>query len=356
MSGPSPRAAALFSLLLIPAPPAAHASLMARAAAGPVPGQAAAGAGEQTPVIDRRDDRFDALIPPRAALEKVADGFRWVEGPVWDGRGGHLLFSDIPANSIFKWSEGAAPILFLKPSGYSGSAPFTGEEPGSNGLTFDPAGRLALCEHGDRRISRLEADGRRTVLADRYEGKRLNSPNDLVYRSNGDLYFTDPPFGLPRAFEDPGKELDFQGVFRLAKDGRLTLLTRELRAPNGLAFSPDERTLYVSDARRDRPVWMAFEVRSDGTLGAGRVFFDGSDWAGRWKGAPDGMKVDRQGNLFAAGPGGVHVFAPDGTHLGSLLTGVATSNCAWGGDGSVLYVTAGTAVYRIRTGTRGARL
>ena len=303
--------------------------------------------------IIRLDPRLDRLVPHDAVLEKVADGFSWVEGPVWNKKGGYLLFSDIPNNSIFKWQESAEVSLFLKPSGYSGSAPFEGREPGSNGLTFDSTGRLVLCEHGDRRITRLEDDKRKTTLADRYEGKRLNSPNDLVFRSNGDLYFTDPPFGLPKAFDDPRKELDFNGVYRLTTTGKLTLLTKDIKAPNGIAFSPEEKILYVSNADPNRAVWMAFDVKDDGTLANGRLFFDATAWTNTKKGVPDGMKVDKEGNLFAAGPGGIHIFAPDGTHLGSIETGVATSNCAWGNDGSVLYITAGTAVYRIRLGTRG---
>lgn len=210
-----------------------------------------------------------------------------------------------------------------------------------------------LCEHGDRRITRHEDDKRKTTLADRYEGKRLNSPNDLVFRSNGDLYFTDPPFSLPKAFDDPRKELDFNGVYRLTTTGKLTLLTKDIKAPNGIAFSPDEKILYVSNADPNRAVWMAFDVKDDGTLANGRLFFDATAWTNTKKGVPDGMKVDKEGNLFAAGPGGIHIFASDGTHLGSIETGVATSNCAWGNDGSVLYITAGTAVYRIRLGTRG---
>jgi len=304
--------------------------------------------------IVRLDARLDRLVPPDAVLEKVADGFSWVEGPAWDRRGGFLLFSDIPSNSVFKWKEGAGVSLFLKLSGYAGSAPFEGREPGSNGLNFDSTGRLVLCEHGDRRITRLEADGRKTVLVDRYQGKRLNSPNDAVFKSNGDLYFTDPPFGLPRAFDDPGKELDFSGVYRLSSRGGLTLLTREIKAPNGIAFSPDEKILYVSNADPNRAVWIAFDVRNDGTIGNGRVFFDATAWTKTKHGVPDGMKVDGGGNLFAAGPGGIHVFAPDATHLGTIETGDATSNAAWGDDGSTLYVTASTAIYRIRLSTKGA--
>jgi gluconolactonase len=304
--------------------------------------------------IVRLDPRFDRLVPRDAVLEKVAGGFAWVEGPVWNRKDGYLLFSDIPNNSVFKRQEGAGVSLFLKPSGYTGEAPFEGREPGSNGLAFDPEGRLVLCEHGDRRIARLESDGLKTTLADRYEGRRLNGPNDLVFKSNGDLYFTDPPFGLPKGFDDLRKELDFSGVYRLSTSGQLILLTREIKAPNGIAFSPDERTLYVSNADSKRAVWMAYDVRDDGTLAGGRIFFDATAWTKTKKGAPDGMKIDRDGNLFAAGPGGIHVFSPDGTHLGSIETGVATSNAAWGDDGSVLYITASTAIYRIRLTTKGA--
>ena len=309
---------------------------------------------EAPPNIVRLDPRFDQLVPRDARLERLAGGFTWVEGPAWNRKDGYLLFSDIPNNSVFKWQPGAGVSLFLKPSGYTGREPFQGREPGSNGLTFDPQGRLVLCEHGDRRITRLEPDGRKTTLADRYQGKRLNSPNDAVYQSNGDLYFTDPPFGLPKAFDDPGRELDFSGVYQRKPDGRLVLLTKQIRAPNGIAFSPSEKTLYVTNADLKHAVWMAFDVRDDGTLGPGRVFFDGTAWTKTKKGAPDGMKVDRQGNLFAAGPGGLHVFAPDGTHLGSIETGVATANCAWGDDGSVLYITADTAIFRIQLRTKGA--
>ena len=304
--------------------------------------------------IVRLDPRVDELVPRGAVLENVAGGFAWVEGPAWHREGRYLLFSDIPNNAVFKWQDRAGVSLFLKPSGYTGTAPFQGREPGSNGLTFDAAGRLVLCEHGDRRISRLEEDGRKTTLADRYEGKRLNSPNDLVFTSNDDLYFTDPPFGLPKAFDDPQKELDFSGVYRLSRSGTLTLLTKEVRAPNGIAFSPDEKTLYVSNADPNRAVWLAYDLRGDGTLGSGRVFFDATAWTKTKKGVPDGMKVDRDGNLFAAGPGGIHIFAPDGRHLGSIEIGGPTSNVAWGDDGSVLYITADTAVYRIRLNTKGA--
>ena len=339
----------LLSLLLVVVVPAVLLQSLAGSAAQEMPSPVPAGK------IVRVDPRFDQLVPRSAVLEKVADGFQWVEGPLWDWTDGSLLFSDIPNNSVFRWKEGAGVTLYLKPSGYTGKEPFRGREPGSNGLTFDPAGRLVLCEHGDRRIARLEPEGHKTTLADRYQGKLLNSPNDLVFKSNGDLYFTDPPFGLPGTFNDPGRDLEFSGVYRLAPDGKLTLMTKELPAPNGIAFSPDERTLYVSNADTRNAIWVAYPVREDGMLGKGRVFFDATAWTQTKKAAPDGMKVDAAGNIFAAGPGGIHVFAPDGTHLGSLELGVATSNCAWGGDGSTLYITAGTAIYRIALRTKGVR-
>ena len=306
------------------------------------------------PVIRRIDPRFDRLVPHTARLEKIADGHGWAEGPVWVANGGYLLFSDVVKNAIYQWKQGEGETVFLAPSGYTGSAPFTGAEPGSNGLTLDRAGRVVFAQHGDRRISRRETDGRITALGERYQGKRINSPNDLVFHSNGDLYFTDPPFGLPRTFDDPAKELAFQGVYRLGRDGRLTLLTKELSAPNGIAFSPDERTLYVSNADARRLVWMAFPVLAGGTLGTGRVLYDATESAHDRRGTADGMKVDTSGNIFGAAPGGVYVLAPDGTLLGWFDFGGNVGNVAWGEDGSTLFITANSAVYRVRLTTRGA--
>jgi gluconolactonase len=302
--------------------------------------------------IVRADPRLDRLIPKDAKIEVLASGFAWCEGPVWSRNGGYLLFSDIPRNSVMKWKEVEGLSLFLKPSGYTGVVDY-GREPGSNGLLIDSEGRLISMEHGDRRVSRLEREGGKRTLADNYQGKRLNSPNDGVYKSNGDLYFTDPPYGLPKNYDDPRRELDFCGVYRLSKDGKLTLLNREMTRPNGISFSPDEKTLYVSQSDPEKAIWMSFPVQGDGTLGKGRVFYDVTAAVKDLPGLPDGMKVDKDGNLFATGPGGVHVFSPDGKLLGRIDTGERTSNCAWGEDGSVLYMTADMYLCRIRTSTKG---
>jgi gluconolactonase len=305
-------------------------------------------------VIIRLEPGFDQLVPADAVLEKIADDHGWTEGPVWVRDGGYLLFSDVVKNTIYRWKADEGETVFLRPSGYTGSSPFTGAEPGSNGLALDPTGRLVFCQHGDRSISRREANGRLTTLVSHFEGKRINSPNDLVFKSNGDLYFTDPPFGLPRTFNDAAKELPFQGVYRLPRDGKLTVLTKDLSAPNGIAFSPDERTLYVSNADRQRLVWIAFQVKPDGTLGERRVLYDGTQSLANRRGTADGMKVDRLGNIYAAGPGGVYVFAPDGKVLGWFDFGGNVGNVAWGEDGSTLFIAANATIYRVRLNTRGA--
>jgi len=304
--------------------------------------------------ITSLDPRFDQLVPKDPKLEKIADGFTWVEGPVWDKRGGYLLFSDIPANAVYKWKSGEGISLFLKSSGYSGTVPFAGKEPGSNGLTFDAKGQLVLCRHGDRQIGRLELNGTIVPLVDHYKGHKINSPNDLVFKSNGDLYFTDPPFGLPQAFDDLSKA-PVQGVYRLSKDGSVTLLIRDIKAPNGIAFSPDEKTLYVSDVDPKRAAWLAYDVQSDGTVTNGRVLFNATRWRKDPFFGPDGFKVDRQGNIFGARPGGLSVIAPDGTLLGTIETGPPTSNVAWGEDGKTLFITGGSSVYRLRLTTGAAR-
>ncbi|MBK9708291.1 MAG: SMP-30/gluconolactonase/LRE family protein [Acidobacteria bacterium] len=306
-------------------------------------------------VIIRNDPLFDQLVPRDAVVEKLLDGHKWTEGPAWDKKSGYLLFSDIPNNAIFKWQEGKGESLFMQPAGYSGKEPFTGREPGTNGLTFDSSGRLVACEHGDRRISRLEADGKtKTTIVDKFEGKKFNSPNDLVYSSKGDLYFTDPPYGLPKQMDDPARELDYCGVYLLNSKGKLSLLTREITRPNGIALSPDEKKLYVACSDPEKAVWMVYDLKPDGTITNGKIFFDTTEWARAKKpGLPDGMKVDMKGNLFATGPGGVHVFSPEGKLLGTFDTGVPTANVAWGDDGSTLYITANTTLLRVRLTTRG---
>ena len=308
--------------------------------------------------VDRKDPRLDDLLDYREFLIKVADKHDWCEGPVWvKDEGGYLLFSDIPRNSIYKLTLDHQESLFMKPSGYTGTETNL-VEPGSNGLLLDPDGRLVMMEHGDRRVSRLEKDGKtKTTLADRWEGKRLNSPNDGVFKSNGDLYFTDPPYGRMVQGKGtsvfPGMELDFCGVYRLTKDGKLSLLTKEMSKPNGITFSPDEKTLYVSNSDPARAIWMAFPVKEDGTLGEGKVFFDATASVGKLKGLPDGMKTDEHGNLWAAGPGGILILTPKGEHLGTIVTDVPTANCNWGENGRILYVAADKAIGRIQTFTKG---
>lgn len=304
--------------------------------------------------IERKDPKFDDLIAKDANIEVLSGGFKWTEGAVWSKAGGFLLFSDIPNNTVFKWSQAEGLKSFLKPSGYTGAEAFTGYEPGSNGLAFNSEGSLILCQHGDRRVARLEKDGKFTTLADKYQGKRLNSPNDLVFAKNGDLYFTDPPYGLPKQMQDPNKELDFQGVYRLKPNGELTLLTKEMTRPNGIGLSPDGKTLYVANSDPALAIWKAFPVKEDGTLGESKLLFDATEDVKAGKpGLPDGLKVDVNGNIFATGPNGVFVFDATGKHLGSILTLDKTANCGFGDDGSTLYICANDKLVRIKTKTKG---
>jgi gluconolactonase len=298
--------------------------------------------------IERQSSKMDQLVAADAKIEILAGGFTWTEGPVWiGGRDGHLLFSDIPRNSIFKWEQNGTISLFMSPSGYTGVT-YYGLEPGSNGLLLDQRGRLVMCEHGDRRLSVLTEQGGKLTLADNYQGKRLNSPNDGALKSNGDIYFTDPPYGLPQRFTDPRRELDFCGVFRLKLDGTVTLLTKEIERPNGIAFSPDEKTLYVAQSNPEQANWTAFPVKADGSLGAGKEIASATERVGKEPGLPDGMTVDAQGYLWASGPGGIYVMEPSGALLGRLVTGERTSNCTFGPDG-YLYMTVDSYLCRVKT-------
>lgn len=304
--------------------------------------------------LESKDPAFDKLISKDAKIEVLAGGFKWTEGPVWVKNGGYLLFCDIPNNTVFKWSEKEGLKPFLKPSGYTGQAKFEGSEPGSNGLALDSNGLLILCQHGDRRVARLETNGQFTTLVDKYMGKRFNSPNDLVFAKNGDLYFTDPPYGLPKQMQDPAKELDFQGVYRLKPNGEVTLLTKEMTRPNGIGLSPDGKTLYVANSDPALAIWKSFPVKDDGTLGEGKVFYDSTaDVKAGKPGLPDGLKVDIHGNIFATGPNGVFVFDPTGKLLGQILTFDKTANCGFGDDGSTLYICANDKLVRIKTLTKG---
>lgn len=303
--------------------------------------------------IDRKSPGLDSILAPGTALEHLATGLQFTEGPVWVPAERSLLFSDPNDNTIYRWNDDTGISVFRVKSGYSGANIGEYRQPGSNGLALDAEGRLTIAEHGNRRISRIEPKGQVTVLADRYDGKRLNSPNDLVYKSDGSLYFTDPPFGLPRVYDDARKELPYTGVFRL-KDGKLTLLSTDLKGPNGIAFSPDERYLYVANWDEQRKIVMRYEVTSDGTLENGRVFFDMTSAPGDE--ALDGVKVDRAGNLFVSGPGGVWVLSPDGLHLGTIKGPELAANMAWGDDdGKTLYLTARSGVYRLRVLTGASR-
>ncbi len=318
------------------------------------------------PVIQRLDPGLDAIVPKQPQLTRVATGYTWTEGPIWI-HAGYLLFADIPSNSIRKVTPQGQASIFMQPSGHLGSSPW-GPEPGSNGMTLDARGRLTVAGHAQRNVWRLETmnpKGERTILADSYQGKKLNSPNDLVYKSDGSLYFTDPPYGLPKQNEsDADKELSFQGVYRIPDaihhkpgappdNSRLELLVRDLPRPNGIAFSPDEKYLYVNNSE-PRKLWMRYPVKSDGTLGPGTLFGDAT--SDPRVGAPDGMKVDKQGNVYSAGPGGVWIFSPSGRHLGVILVPERVGNLNWGGaDGKQLYITASSSVYRIPLKIEGIR-
>ncbi len=303
--------------------------------------------------VERLDPALDALVAPDAKVEKLCEGFQWSEGPVW--KDGALLFSDVPQNRIHQWKEGqTAATVFLEPSGMLTPTPGFREQ-GSNGLVLDTQGRLVICEHGERRLARLGADNKtQTAIVDHFEGKRFNSPNDAAVRRNGEIWFTDPPYGLDKLNDSPLKELKFNGVFRWSTDGKLTAAIKDLTFPNGIAFSPDEKTLYIAVSDPVKTVVMAYDVQPDGSVTHGREFVDGTPLRAKGgKGAYDGMKLDQAGNLFTSAPGGLQIVTPAGQTLGMIVTGDLISNCAWGDDGSTLYFTDNHMVCRVKTKTRG---
>ncbi len=307
--------------------------------------------------VERLSPALDALLAPDAAMEKLADGFDWSEGPVWLRKEKAVIFSDVPVNKAYRWSEKDGLSVYLQPSGYTGHSR-TDRELGSNGLATDRAGNLLLCQHGNRQIAKLVSrkgtQGVFEPVVPHFNHRLFNSPNDLVLNRRGDIYFTDPPYGLNGLNGSPLKELMFNGVYLARKSGEVVLLTGEMTFPNGIALSPDEKTLYVNQSDGNAPIIRAFDVQADGTLKNSRVFFDCKPLAQKGlKGGPDGLKVDQQGNLWTSGPGGILILSPTGQHLGTLMTGENTANCGFGDDGRTLYITADMYLLRIRTLAKG---
>ena len=305
--------------------------------------------------VTYNDPKLEKLLPKDSKLEVLAMGFDWCEGPVWVKDGGFLLFSDVPKNTVYKWDEKTELSVFLKPSGFTGRGEYS-NEPGSNGLMIDKKGRLISCEHGDRRISAMPLlNGGKVTLSDNFEGKRFNSPNDVVeHATNGSYYFTDPPYGLPKKQNDPSREVKQFGVYRIDTDGKTTLQIGDLTRPNGLAFSPDGKTLYVAQSDPEKAIWMSYPLESNGSIGKGKLLFDATNMVKAGKiGLPDGFKTDKAGNIWSSGPGGLLVISPAGKLLGRIEMGELTSNCAWGDDGSVLYMTVDGYICRIKTNTIG---
>lgn len=297
------------------------------------------------------DKELLQVLNPKNKLEILSEGHDWTEGPLWIENEQMLLFSDIPRNTVYAWQEKTGTKKYLKPSGYTGEV-FDGSEPGSNGLLLNPKGELILCQHGDRKVVRMngtlkEPQSDFIEIVGAFEGKRLNSPNDAIYDSKGRLYFTDPPYGLPKQMDDPKKELGFQGVYLLDTNGLLQLIDADLTRPNGIALSPDESTLYVANSDPDRPIWMVYKINDQGLVISKKEFFNAADLVKTQKGLPDGLKVHQNGYLFATGPGGIFVFNSEAKHLGTIKTGQATSNVAFNADQSALFITADSYVLRL---------
>ncbi len=305
--------------------------------------------------ITRWDPALDAVVDTKAPIEKLAEGYTWSEGPVWVEAGGYLLFNDVPENVMYRWSERDGAKVFLKPSGYAGRDTAVLREAGANGMFPESAGKVLVANAGNRTVDRLDLKTKQsTVIAKAYEGRRFNSPNDLVRRSDGVIFFTDPPYSLKGLNDSPVKELSFNGVYRIDVNGAISVIDKEMTFPNGIALSPDERTLYVANSDPKRPIWMAYSLDKQGNVESKRVFADASDLMGdSVSGLPDGLRVATDGHIFATGPGGVLVFSADGKRLGRIETGTAIANCAFGEDGRVLYMTSDSFLARVRVKVAG---
>lgn len=293
--------------------------------------------------IERLDPALDKIISPGAKAEIIADGFEWSEGPLWIEKHNMLLFSDVPTNTIYKWTKEKGKELYLKPSGFTGTVSES-KEPGSNGLILDNDGNLVLCQHGDRRMAKMDAPldkpaANFITLADKYNGKRFSSPNDAVFNKAGELFFTDPPYGLPsQGDNDPEKEISFNGVYKVKKDGSVVLLVDSITRPNGIVFFPGEQKLIVACSDPEKPNWYVYDVKGD-SLTNGRIFYSNADRDNSLPGLPDGLKIDKNGNVFATGPGGINIFNSDGKKLGLLKLENSASNCVLSPDEKTLYIT-----------------
>jgi gluconolactonase len=302
--------------------------------------------------FERYDTALDAIVSKDAKAEIIADGFEWSEGSLWIEKHHMLLFSDVPMNTVYKWTEEKGKEIYLKPSGYTGSGPSLSKEPGSNGLTVDNEGNLVLCQHGDRRVVRMDApldkqEEKFISLADKYQNKKFNSPNDLVFNANGELFFTDPPYGLEKQEADPKKETIWNGVYKVKKDGTVILLTDSITRPNGIAFFPGEQKLLVANSDPKKPNWYVWDIKGD-SLSNGKIFYSAAGYDKSWHGLPDGLKIDKNGNVFATGPGGIYIFNSEGKKLGLIKLDNATSNCALSADEKTLYITNDMYVLRIK--------
>ncbi|HWN88730.1 MAG TPA: SMP-30/gluconolactonase/LRE family protein [Chitinophagaceae bacterium] len=303
--------------------------------------------------IERLDPALDNIISANAKTEIIAEGFEWSEGPLWVEKHKMLLFSDVPMNTIYKWTEAKGKEVYLKPSGYTGTEPSVCKEPGSNGLTFDKNGDLVLCQHGDRRMARMDApldkpEAKFITLADKYNGKRFSSPNDAVYNSAGELFFTDPPYGLQTQDDsDTKKEISFNGVYKVKANGEVILLVDSITRPNGIAFTPDEKKLIIACSDPARPNWYIYEVNGD-SLTNGKIFYNAAEEGKTMRGLPDGFKIDKNGNIFASGPGGIYIFNSEAKKLGMIKLENAASNCALSTDEKTLYITNDMNVLRVK--------